>query len=142
MTVRLTPTESDSTPAHLEPDPPRSADAIAPAPVVVTDGATIAHDAPTTAPEVPSDPGEHVANDSRPALREARRQRRRTAWLCAAVLAICLALTIVVVSLARTRTVPTSGTVSAVSAISHPASGSLLSADPHLGAPAPEGGTR
>ena len=82
--------------------------------------------------------------DSRVALREARRQRRRTAWLCAAVVAVCLGLTIVVVSLARTRPAPPGIVASypfASPSIPVPGGTSLLS-DPHPGAPAPEGGNR
>ena len=178
MTVRLIPTESDSTPTPQDLVPPRSSDGSpsgSASTSAATSGAasTAAADDPPIRPEAgtgglaaspssdpmeqaePDEPGHQVDpgspghqvhpgspgdHDSRIALREARRQRRRTAWLCAAVVALCLALTIVVVSLARTRPAPSSGTLSAPSAVSTPVSGSLLSADPHLGAPASEGG--
>ena len=171
MTVRLIPTESDSTPTPQDRVPPRTSDGSpsgSASTSAATSGAasTAAADDPPIRPEAgtgglaaspssdpmepaePGEPGHQVHpgspgdHDSRIALREARRQRRRTAWLCAAVVALCLALTIVVVSLARTRPAPSSGTLSAPSAVSTPVSGSLLSADPHLGAPASEGGNR
>jgi len=85
-----------------------------------------------------------VGRDSRIALREARRQRRRTAWLCAAVVAVCLGLTIVVVSLARTRPAPT-GIVASYpfTAPSIPVpGGTSLPSDPNPGAPASEGDNR
>ena len=84
----------------------------------------------------PGSPGA-VTADSRVALREARRVRRRTAWLCAAVVALALALTITVVSLARTRPIPqSSGPLdSSTTALV------LVPSIPNPGATAPEGGT-
>jgi hypothetical protein len=94
---------------------------------------------------VDDDAGNGAAgSDSRIALREVRRQRRRTTWLCAAVVAACLGLTIVVLSLARTRPAPPGTTVffgSANSSITAPGSTPPPS-DPHLGAQASEGGIR
>ena len=58
--------------------------------------------------------------DSRMALREARRIRRRTAWLCAAVVALALALTIAVVSLAKARPPQASTPVVTVSSSAYP----------------------
>ena len=126
MTVRLTPTESAP--------PPR--------PV-----ATTPH---------PHDAGILPAAESRQELREARRLRRRTAWLCAAIVALCLALTIVAVSLARYRPVgpPAALAASGVPALVTgrtdpvpPAATAAPVADrtasapvPSRGAPAPEGG--
>ncbi len=124
MTVRLTPTESAP--------PPR--------PV-----ATTPH---------PHDAGILPAAESRQELREARRLRRRTAWLCAAIVALCLALTIVAVSLARYRPVgpPAALAASGVPALvtgrtdpvprTVPVVVSVPSASvPIRGATAPEGGT-
>ena len=139
MTVRLVPSESDSSPtppvaaptAPREPpapppgSTPPSTDAGTTAPVARvaaapagTDGVagTVAaapagtEPAPAGAVEPDTAPGvpDPVTTESRVALREARRARRRTAWLCAAVVALALALTIVVVSLARIRPIPQS----------------------------------
>ena len=88
---------------------------------------------PDTAPGVP-DP---VTTESRVALREARRARRRTAWLCAAVVALALALTIVVVSLARIRPIPQSSAAVTTAVTVH----ILVPSVPTPGATAPEGGT-
>jgi hypothetical protein len=89
--------------------------------------------------------------ESRRALREARRQRRRAMWLCGAVVALCLALTIVVVTLARYRPLGSSSALSAPAAVPSatvpsPAPAptvdrSTSPAAPFRGAPAPEGGT-
>jgi hypothetical protein len=141
MTVRLNPTESDSTPQPQVHAPLHSSDDPVTAPA---DGPT--EPAPEDGPhEAPVDAGGTDGaggTDSRITLREARRQRRRTAWLCAAVVAVCLGLTIVVVSLARTRPAPLPGVVAtyavAVPSITAPA-GTSLPSDPHPGAPAPEG---
>jgi hypothetical protein len=90
-----------------------------------------------------------TAGDGRRAVREARRQRRRTTWLCAAVVALCLALTIVVVLLARDRPLGTPGVVGAdavsvsasVSASPAPAgAGTVPEPVPNRGATASEGG--
>lgn len=154
MTVRLIPTMSDSTPPPQVPSPPQSSDAM------VTDQAVDAPDSSLPDPpdgavrsestpsdrEVPAD-GVPPAADSRIALRDARRQRRRTAWLCAAIVALCLGLTIAVVSLARNRPAPFSGVV-ASSALppgftvlsTHAPGSTLLSSEPSPGASAPEGG--
>ena len=163
MTVRLTPTMSDSTPPPQVPSPPQLSDR------TVTDAAgdEPASPASEASPPDPSSPdpsngstGAEVpppdhegavdsspATDSRIALRDARRQRRRTAWLCAAILAVCLGLTIVVVSLARTRPAPSPG-AAATSAFAsdfavpstHAPGSPTLPSQPSPGAPAPEGG--
>jgi hypothetical protein len=155
MTVRLIPTESDSTPPPQVPSPPEPSDATAtdsaadeptdPSEAASVDGdADLSEDLPTAAPE----DGGSGGGDTRIALREARRQRRRVAWWCAAVVAVCLGLTIAVVSLARTRPAPSPGvvessTLTALVVPSTPAPGSpTLPSDPHLGAPASEGGNR
>ena len=125
MTVRLTPTESETPPPQNAPDPPE-----------------------------PSEPS--ADRGSRPALREARRQRRRTAWLCAAVVALCLGLTIVTVTLARYRpltpsaALPTAVVPRVVAGPPHPvppdapaapvADRTVSAPVPFRGAPAPEGG--
>ncbi|MGD0880682.1 MAG: hypothetical protein ABSB09_03800 [Acidimicrobiales bacterium] len=116
----------------------------------------------TTAPQVPPPPGpsdvqvttSQEAADGRRALREARRRRRRTTWICAAFVAVCLALTIVVVTLARYRPAPPLPSVGAIASSVHPspsaltptagsqADSTVLSPAPSLGAAAPEGGTR
>ncbi|MGA2837468.1 MAG: hypothetical protein ABSF84_12805 [Acidimicrobiales bacterium] len=128
MTVRLTPSESELTPTPQVPPQPD------PSVVQVT----------TT----------EEAADGRRALREARRRRRRTTWICAAFVALCLALTIVVVTLARYRTAPTLPSVGAIATSIHPDPSGLpppagpridstvLPSTSSLGAAAPEGGTR
>lgn len=85
-----------------------------------------------------------AGSDSRIALREARRRRRRTAWLCAAVVVVCLGLTIAVVSLARTRPAPTGivATYLFASPSTSVPGGASLPSDPHPGAPASEGDNR
>ena len=57
----------------------------------------------------PGAPGPTVPADTRRELRESRRQRRRTLWLCAGVLAVCLGLTVATVELARSRPVAPAG---------------------------------
>ncbi len=122
MTVRLTPTESETSPPQNAPAPP----------------------------EPSADGG------SRLALREARRQRRRTAWLCAAIVALCLGLTIVTVMLARYRPLTPSAALALPvvprvvagppdpvppAATAAPVADRTASAPvPSRGAPAPEGG--
>jgi hypothetical protein len=169
MTVRLTPIESDSTPPQQIPAPPNpsgirvttSAAPTLPEPVA----------APSTAPSAssgsasespgggPSEPVSPTSADSRRALREAREHRRRVAWACAAVLALCLALTIVMVTLARYRSVPPSGSAAVTSplppssslsatadvstfhqAAATPVDRTVRSPVPSRGAPVPEGG--
>ena len=49
------------------------------------------------------EPGREPSMASRSELRAARRQRRRLMVVCAVIIAVCLALTIVVVGLARNR---------------------------------------
>ena len=92
---------------------------------------------------VPTGSGSRVAD--RKALRAARRTRRNLAILCGLVVAVCLALTILIVDMARNRppgaeiTVP----VSAASAPEPADRSHHLSADsiiPNRGASAPEGG--
>ncbi len=141
--MRLTPTESDNTPPPQVSVQPQSSDGrvTSSEPTIPSDGA--AGEPGATDPPPAGTPGDHGASDTRIALREARRQRRRTAWLCAAVVAVCLALTIVVVSLARNRPPPSSGVLTAYAPVSFtPASASMLATNPHPGAPAPEGGNR
>jgi len=164
MTVRLTPTESDSPPPPQVPASPTPGDVRVPnravddplstltasaAPDRPTDGDTTAPEAPPPAGGPGSDPsGAHespAAVEGRRSLREARRQRRRAMWLCAAVVALCLALTIVVVMLARYRPVSTSS--ASATSVAHPSVAApvvdhvLVATSPSRGAPAPEGGT-
>ena len=106
MTVRLPPSESDSAPSPQVPSPPD------PGVTPVTSPDSLGPDSGASASgNVAPEVAEPSGTDSRIALRDARRQRRRTAWLCAAVVAISLGLTIVVVSLARTRPAPGPGVV-------------------------------
>ena len=162
MTVRLTPTESDTTPPPPAPAPPAAGGACdlgpdiggpdAPVPPAPPAGGAV-DDLPPAPVDGPSrsdvDGGGDIGPgaEGRRALREARRQRRRTAWLCVAVVALCLALTIVVVTLARYRPVTPPGPVGAASGavptIVHraaPAVGILLTSATSHGATAPEGG--
>jgi hypothetical protein len=74
MTVGMRPTESGTaTPTHPDPD----------------------EQLPGVAATEPA--------ETRRALRVARRQRRHLATLCAVVVAVCLVLTLLIVSLARDR---------------------------------------
>ena len=102
MTVRLTPTESDTPP---------------PQPVTAPTNATVTGPGAAGAAQTPDANGTHATSDSRRAIREVRRQRRRTAWLCAAFVALCLGLTIVVVSLARDRPVTPPASVAAAAVV-------------------------
>jgi len=125
MTVRLTPTESDGVPE------PHAASAGSPEPHAgdppsTSDAAHIEADGP--------DPG-----DSRRALRESRRQRRRTAWVCAVVVALCLALTIAVVTMARYRPIRAPGTVESVALVADLAPAQPARVDPHHPDLAPDG---
>ena len=144
--MRLIPSESDSSPAA--PSQP-SAPPVAPTgtdhtvPTDQTDaappvGGTVAEPALVAPVDVESAiPEQATVPDSRVALREARRVRRRTAWLCVAVVAVALALTIVVVSLARIRPIPQSSAAVTTAVTVH----ILVPSVPTPGATAPEGGT-
>ncbi len=132
MTVRLNPTESDSPPPQVTAPP----EGVAPAPGATAGDVPERHD---------RDGRMAPAADSRRSLRESRRQRRRAMWLCAAVVALCLALTIVVVTLARSRPVgPPAAWSATPSAVVRPAATAVdrvMSAPaPSRGAAAPEGG--
>jgi len=128
MSVRLTPSESEGTAPQESSVPPavrtNEADCgevpAADVPTVHDDDVPGGSD--TVDPRPGADPGADPAadpgdsdpaasGDGRRALREARKQRRRTAWVCAVVVALCLALTIVVVSLARYRPATPPGSV-------------------------------
>ncbi len=159
MTVRLTPTESDNNPPPQVPLPPEPRDVTVTPPATDPPGASsevgdsIEDDATDQSADFPGGPSGPVhgdtgkgAGNSRITLREARRQRRRVAWLCVAVVAVSLGLTIVVVSLARSRPAPPAGVVATSSLTafvvpSTPTHGSTPPpSDPRPGAPAPEGG--
>jgi hypothetical protein len=160
MTVRLTPTESDNSPPPQVPSQPEPPDAhqasggvpASPATRADTVAEPAAGDGPTDGTPPPGDVGPPGPGDGRRALREARSQRRRTAWLCAAVVALCLALTIVVVTLARYRPAgpPTGVVTAALTSSPYPTSHASTTtsgvdrtprpARPSLGAAAPEGG--
>jgi hypothetical protein len=76
--------------------------------------------------------------DTRRELREARRLRRRTLWLCAGVLALCLGLTALTVDLARSRPMP--GSAAAMIRVAAPHSSPFV----HRSTPgdlSPRGGT-
>jgi hypothetical protein len=163
MTVRLTPTESDTPPLPQVPAPPDPGDIrVTPQGVnipgdIPTEGngevasgpipgqTPVAEDAP---PGPPKYAGSPVAADGRRALREARRQRRRAMWLCAAFVALCLALTIVVVTLARYRPVGPSSALTVTTTVPSavvPTPAPVVdrvpaSTVPSRGAPASEGG--
>lgn len=118
MTVRLIPTESGSaTPARVSIQTESSDE-------TVTDPARIPTPGPpnpgttgvdTTGATDPADPMPRAADpstDGRRALRQARSQRRRTALLCAVVLFVCLALTLLIVGMARDRAAPPAAVLS------------------------------
>ncbi|MGP0110845.1 MAG: hypothetical protein ACLPR9_18660 [Acidimicrobiales bacterium] len=118
MTVRMTPTESGTTPRPPDPHPPVPGDA-----------------PPGPSPDRPR-------TDGRRALREVRRQRRRLSVLCAVVVAVCLALTILVVDLARNRAAGPQGVGPALALLpaTHPRFVPLDPQPPEThGAAAPEG---
>jgi len=156
MTVRLTTTESDSTSSQPLPKPPDPPVSRVTDPVVAGVPDPILGPLPTPSEPPAAGPADLEAPagaDSRRALREARARRRRIAWMSVAVVALCLALTIVAVTLARYRTaapsVPTTNsTVSSAHAAlptvnpPNPAlvDRSVRSPVPSRGAPAPEGG--
>jgi len=114
MTVRLIPTESGSaTPARVPTQTASSDETVTDPPRVATPGPPNPGTTGTTA--VPTDLVQAVADppsDGRRALREARSRRRRTALLCAVVLVVSLALTLLIVGLARDRAAPPAGVVS------------------------------
>jgi hypothetical protein len=121
MTVRMTQTESGSTPQ--------------------SDAPHLNHPEPTDSP--PSEP----RTDGRRALREARRHRRRLAVGCALLVAVCLVITILIVDLARNRASGPQGAAPAFLRASHgpivrPAAQPVMQAIEIRGAPAPEGGNR
>jgi hypothetical protein len=154
--VRLTTTESDSTPSQPLPTPPDPPVDRVTNPVIsgipdLVPAPVDAFPAPTAVS--PSGLESPAGADSRRALREARVHRRRIAWLSVAVVSLCLALTIVSVTLARYRTAGpsdsiTTSTVSTVHSapptVNPPRAAlvdrSLRSPVPSRGAPAPEGG--
>jgi len=162
MTVRLSPDRFRKHPTAVGPLPLRSSDDVVRTPTgPLTDSvsevgavdtsdpppAAVAGEETGTEPVITSDGDtghRTAAGDSRIALREARQQRRRIAWICAAFVAVCLGLTIVAVSLARTRPAP-SGIIDSYAAAlsSTPAPGSPPPpSDPQPGAPASEGDIR
>lgn len=149
MTVRTTPTESGTTPRPPDLHPPVPGDA---PPEVAGVGQS-----PTSPPngtDPPSGPAgaggtdrpwpspDRPRTDSRRALRDARRQRRRASVVCAVVVAVCLALTILVVDLARNRAAGPQGVGPALALlpVTHPRFVPLDPQPPEThGAAAPEG---
>ena len=110
MTVRMTPTESGTTPRPPDPHPPVPSDA--PPEVACVGSAPTARPIGTDPPSgragvsgtVRSEPSPGPPQaDNRRALREKRRERRRLSVLCAVVVAVCLVLTILIVGMARNR---------------------------------------
>ena len=121
MTVRMTQTESGSTP---QSDAPHQ-----------------------NHPEPTSSGASEPRTDGRRALRQARRHRRRLAVGCAVLVAVCLALTILIVDLARNRTVGPQGAAptsmpASPGPIVRPSALLMLQAIETRGATAPEGGNR
>lgn len=123
--MRLTPTESDG---------PREPDG-------ESDGVREpqAKDPPSTSDATQMEAGTSATGESRRTLRESRRQRRRTAWVCAVVVALCLALTIAVVSMARYRPLRAPGTMESAALVADLAPAQPLRADPHHPSPASDG---
>lgn len=134
---RSDPTATDPEATGTPDDGPVVAEPGAAGPVVTALAGLDAGTSGAVGGDTAPDPTGAVGADSRIALREARRVRRRTAWLCAAVVALALALTIVVVSLARTRPIPQSSGPFVPSASAQ----LLVPSVPTPGATAPEGGT-
>ncbi len=91
-------------------------------------------------------PGGDLPTDSRRNLRVARQQRRRLSILCAVLVAVCLAVTILIVSLARTRTSgPTTVVPAWALSAPSPAPASVVPTIHRIvshGATAPEGANR
>jgi len=118
MTVRLIPTESGSAPPARVPIQTEPSDetvtdpAPVPTPGLPDPGTTHAD---TTGAADSADPMPAAADaptDGRRALRQARSQRRRTALLCAVVLLLGLAVTLLIVGLARDRAAPPAAVLS------------------------------
>ncbi len=106
MTVRLIPTESGSASPVRVPIQRESSDETVTGPPRVATPGPPNPGTTGTGTAVPTDPVPAAADppsDGRRALREARSRRRRTALLCAVVLVVCLALTLLIVGLARDR---------------------------------------
>jgi len=118
MTVRLIPTESGSaTPARVltqteSSDETVTVPARVPTPGPPNPGTTQADTTGVTDPAEPVPAAVDPPADGRRALRQARSQRRRTALLCAVVLIVCLALTLLIVGLARDRAAPPAAVLS------------------------------
>jgi hypothetical protein len=153
MNVRLNPTMPDETPpdatqaASDGPDPEAGPPELAVS--EPSNEATV--EEPGGSEMAPGEQESLTGGDGRRALREARRTRRRTAWLCAAVVALCLALTIAVVSLARYRPVPPPAMVASASQVtlssavpSEPSSfaGAMIASQPQRHLLASEGASR
>ncbi len=119
MTVRLIPTESGSTPARVAIQTESSDETVTDPALVPVPGApdpVIARtDATGAAGTNPVPATLDLPTDGRRALRQARSQRRRTALLCAVVLFVCLALTLLIVGLARDRAAPPAAALSLTS---------------------------
>lgn len=130
MSVRMTLDEDDTT--GVVPVSPRLPGAGVPVP------------APDPAVAGPDAPGADGGTAGRRALREARRQRRRLMAACAAIVAACLVMTVLIVGMARDRPAqdgPTGVVVRpAADALSTPYPTPYPAVPP--GAPAPEGGHR
>ncbi len=121
MTVRLIPTESGSATTARVPIQTDSSDetvtvpARVPMPGPPNPGTTRAETTGTTGATDPADPDPAAVDPpaaGRRALRQARSQRRRTALLCAVVLFVCFALTLLIVGLARDRAAPPAAVLS------------------------------
>jgi len=94
----------------------------------------------------PEEPAGDARTESRSALRAARRRRRRISIVCAVLIAVCTALTLLIVAVARDRTPGPQVVIPAASfAVSPPVDHHAIPAIPSpeiLGAPAPQGGHR
>jgi hypothetical protein len=103
--VGTTPEESGTTTTSTEPYPGHREPSPGPPDFVVNQGADQGADQrpPAVGPPGP-DPQDRVRAEGRQALRAARRQRRRISIGCAVLVAVCMAITVLIVDLARDRT--------------------------------------
>ena len=148
MSVRMTQTDVVATPEPVD-DHPASASTVEP--LVGREGTPGAAESPIGALEPPEPESmlepepERQESESRRQLRQARHHRRKVSVACAVLVGVCLALTILVVTLASQRksdpqgslSLPTAGSASTGAV---PPVVSFVSTTHRVGAPAPEGG--
>jgi hypothetical protein len=149
MTVRMPQAGSGSTRQSIDPYAALRSSPPAATAVGADTADTAVHVAPSGGFRVVLDeavlPDHESRLDARRAQRAARQQRRHIAMACAVLVAVCLAITILIVGMARNRT-PGAQVVMPAVALAIPARTDSLPASPahqpntFRGATAPEGG--